>query len=827
MSNNTEQNRIFLCDCHICMRGGREGPKSVSRRTYNNHTPHRRQARISSYADYQSQQHRASHPEDDPHTAPSMAMAESIRCSEPPVHSPVEDQDHIQHKRARIGGIQHDADDGLERVGDARDIENELEGMGNGDYGEDIQVRNRSNSPVYDEIPQLRFDDNDNQDEEDPPVDPGSLADLRVASPEPLNPGQPENDGGNLPPASPQRPSQHIDIHIEEEPEVEATLEDLHIAQRFIEAIRGASLNHEDKSPDEIALIERMKEPRQEILDFDDEEALRTGLELFLSTENASEEVFNNCRATFNRSMQRQGILDHPGIPSLFQLKEHIKEITGVSSIKYDMCIGSCLAYTGPFKDLESCPKCGVSRYDPDLLAATNSAKKKPQRQFHTIPIGPQLQALWRTPQGAASMQYRRNKTEEVRQKAAQNGGQISLDEWDDIFHGTAYLDGVASGKIKDDDMVLLMSIDGAQLYESKQSDCWIYIWVLLDLPPDQRYKKRRIFPGGFIPGPSKPKNVDSFLYPGFAHVAAIMKEGLPIWSALEDRLFRSMIHVILGTADGPGLTYLNGLTGHSGAYGCRLYCAVKGRRKEGGNHYYPALLKPENYHVDGCNHDDVNASHLPIGSPTDYREALNRVLESRTIAQHQQNRKATGISKPSIFSAFPPDRTLSVPNCFGADLMHLISLNIPDLLLDLWRGTLECDIADDKTTWTWAVFMDLSLWKQHGQSVADATPYLPGSFDRPPRNPADKISSGYKAWEFLTYIFGLGPGLLHGVLPDVYFENFCKLVMGNFTTNEKLVAYISADKAFILFFISDPKYRALDLVSFTHNGHWREQLGT
>ena len=57
--------------------------------------------------------------------------------------------------------------------------------------------------------------------------------------------------------------------------------------------------------------------------------------------------------------------------------------------------------------------------------------------------------------------------------------------------------------------------------------------------------------------------------------------------------------------------------------------------------------------------------------------------------------------------------------------------------------------------------------------------PYLPGSFDRPPRNPAEKISSGYKAWEFLLYLFGMGPGLLLNILPDSYYRNFCKLVFG------------------------------------------------
>ena len=48
-----------------------------------------------------------------------------------------------------------------------------------------------------------------------------------------------------------------------------------------------------------------------------------------------------------------------------------------------------------------------------------------------------------------------------------------------------------------------------------------------------------------------------------------------------------------------------------------------------------------------------------------------------------------------------------------------------------------------------------------------------------PPRNPAEKISSGYKAWEFLMYIYGLGPAMFYGVLPEKYWVNFCKLVYG------------------------------------------------
>ncbi|KAI0309882.1 hypothetical protein OF83DRAFT_1071358 [Amylostereum chailletii] len=107
---------------------------------------------------------------------------------------------------------------------------------------------------------------------------------------------------------------------------------------------------------------------------------------------------------------------------------------------------------------------------------------------------------------------------------------------------------------------------------------------------------------------------------------------------------------------------------------------------------------------------------------------------------------------------------------------MHILTLNITALLIALWRGTIDCDPKDSRETWDWVVLTG-AVWKAHGAAVAAARCYLPGSFDRPPRDPAETINSGYKAWEFCLWIFGLGPALLHGILPHVYWKHFCKLV--------------------------------------------------
>ncbi|KAL6301892.1 hypothetical protein BKA93DRAFT_737947, partial [Sparassis latifolia] len=169
----------------------------------------------------------------------------------------------------------------------------------------------------------------------------------------------------------------------------------------------------------------------------------------------------------------------------------------------------------GPFADLEKCLICEQPHYD----SQKQGKKKISHQEFHTIPIGPQLQALWRSHEGAGAMHHHNYRTEEILKHLREHN--YKLDEYDDVYHDLAYLKAVHENRIRTDDMVLLMSIDASgkpnfylKLYQSKASDCWIYIWVILDLAPDLCYKKKHVLPGGFISGPNKPKNVDSCLFP-------------------------------------------------------------------------------------------------------------------------------------------------------------------------------------------------------------------------------------------------------------------------------------------------------------------------
>ena len=60
---------------------------------------------------------------------------------------------------------------------------------------------------------------------------------------------------------------------------------------------------------------------------------------------------------------------------------------------------------------------------------------------------------------------------------------------YDDIFCGDAYQNLVDKGLVNKYNTVLMLSVDSAQLYKSKQSDCCIYIWIVADLAPDKHYK--------------------------------------------------------------------------------------------------------------------------------------------------------------------------------------------------------------------------------------------------------------------------------------------------------------------------------------------------
>lgn len=184
------------------------------------------------------------------------------------------------------------------------------------------------------------------------------------------------------------------------------------------------------------------------------------------------------------------------------------------------------------------------------------------------------------------------------------------------------------------------------------------------------------------------------------------------------------------------------------------------------------------NYAVQGCSHDDVDVFNLPATGSASYPANLRHVVSSPNPTQFEKRRTETGIVKPSLLLGLNPAHVLGIPDCLTTDVMHLIA-NMSDLILSLWRGTIKCNVSDDIRTWHWAIFRDDDAWTAHGAIIGATAHHIPGSFDRAPRDPAEKLNTQYKTWEFQLYIFGLAPALLHNVLPQDIWLNFTKLIRG------------------------------------------------
>jgi hypothetical protein len=111
---------------------------------------------------------------------------------------------------------------------------------------------------------------------------------------------------------------------------------------------------------------------------------------------------------------------------------------------------------------------------------------------------------------------------------------------------------------------------------------------------------------------------------------------------------------------------------------------------------------------------------------------------------------------------------------------MHLSVLNDPNLFIKLFTGKLNVYEPDDRDDWDWAIFYCRpKLWSVHSKTVPRSVLFIPLSFGCAPRDPSKKLNSGYKAWEFQIYVYGLCPTLLHHLLPQQYWHNFCRLVTG------------------------------------------------
>ncbi|KNZ71579.1 hypothetical protein J132_08090 [Termitomyces sp. J132] len=123
-------------------------------------------------------------------------------------------------------------------------------------------------------------------------------------------------------------------------------LVDIHITQQYIQYLQDATLENGDLTPEDIELL---LNPPHKSFEFDDEHDCDTLLSVQLFMSSNTVELYNGAKEAIQIAHPVNEILSYD------QVKRLIAGITGVWPITKHMCPNSCMAYTGPLVDRDTC----------------------------------------------------------------------------------------------------------------------------------------------------------------------------------------------------------------------------------------------------------------------------------------------------------------------------------------------------------------------------------------------------------------------------------------------------------------------------------------
>jgi hypothetical protein len=461
--------------------------------------------------------------------------------------------------------------------------------------------------------------------------------------------------------------------------------------------------------------------------------------------ENLTEKAFNKLRYAFPSA----------SVETLKRTEARVQFLSGFKPVQYERCINSCVCYTGPYEDLEICPVCSTMRKD---------ANGNPRAYFTYLPIIPQLRAMVANASYAVKMRYRANYQHEA-------------SRMQDIFDGANYRsllesnitigDEMLASKFFSDsrDVALGISTDGFTPFKGRDKTAWPIIVFNYNLPPEERFHKDNIISIGVIPGPKKPADMDSYLWPLVQELLQL-SIGLTAFDAVTQTLFLLHAFLIVVFGDIPAVSMMMRMKGHNSKYPCRM-CMIKGVR----NDVYKTLYVPLNRQrfPDTVIPRNYDPSTLPLRSHKELMHQAQQVQYALTAAESERLAKKYGIKGIPLLSVLS---SLSFPTSFPYDFMHLIWANlIPNLIL-LWTGQFK-HLDHSEESYVFAK----SVWEAIGEATAEAGKTIPAAFGaRIPNIALEKRPLTAEMRSIWTVY--LAPTLLRGRFrQELYYKHFLSLV--------------------------------------------------
>ena len=446
-------------------------------------------------------------------------------------------------------------------------------------------------------------------------------------------------------------------------------------------------------------------------------------------------------------------------LDTLYKMKKRLEELSELMAESYDCCVKSCLAFTGPHKELKACPRCQKPRYRQN---------GQPMKTYRYIPFIPRLMAFFLNQELNKRMRYRSEGHPKAR---ADKSGHMS-----DVFDGTHYRDllekevtidghGLGHTYFSDPrDIALGLGTDGVNPWRRRKSTFWPILLYNFNLPPEERFHDNNAICVGEVPGPGKPKDMDSFLYPLVQELLKL-SVGVQAYDVVEGEMFTLRAYLITVFGDIPAVSMLLRMKGHNACSPCRL-CTIRGIRIPNSSIttlYVPLCRK--NLETSQADYDPAN---LPSRTHEQFMVQAREVQSAKTNAQSERLATEYGINGIPLLATLD---SLSLPLSTGYEFMHLVFENlIPNLTL-LWSGNYKGfgknqPFVFSKTT-----------WEAIGAATAASRSTVPSSYGAPVPNVAtDRSYFSAESWS--QWALFIGPIVLNGRFSKGrYYDHFCDLI--------------------------------------------------
>lgn len=300
--------------------------------------------------------------------------------------------------------------------------------------------------------------------------------------------------------------------------------------------------------------------------------------------------------------------------------------------------------------------------------------------------------------------------------------------------------------------------------WRRRKSTFWPILLYNFNLPPEERSHDDNAICVGEVPGPEKPKDMDSFLYPAIQELLKL-SVGVRAYDVIEEEIFILHAYLLTVFGDIPAVSMLLRMKGHNARSPCRL-CMIQGIRIPGSRtttHYVPLCRKNLQ-----TNLPDYDPTNLPPRTHEQFMEQAHKVQSAETNTTSERLATEYGINGIPLLSVLD---SLSLPLSTGYEFMHLVFENlIPNLAL-LWSGNFKGLNKDQPFVFS------KTVWEAIGTAAAASRSTMPSSYGAPVPNVAtDRSSFSAETWS--QWALFVGPVVLNGRFPDKrYHDHFCDLI--------------------------------------------------